>query len=273
MQNAGQLPQIFIKEAAVILKSAIFEEPFRPQVASGSELTRGIGADEYPTLRGYVCTSRKDLTEVPLVTDKGDPLLAHWQYGLGRAVAFTSDAKPKWAKDWLGWPKYRQFWSQIAQWSLRRLENADFTTEATVDKGEGHITVEAVDDKGNYRNFLNLNTVIVSPKGERQIVRLEQTGPGRYETRFPAKEVGAYVMNVLDLDPAQSGKLQLLDTSQGVMAVVDSRTGKLRGSQVLGVAVNYSPEFSAAAPNLNLLRRIAETGGGRILDQIGRAHV
>ena len=271
VQNAGQLPQIFIKEAAVILKSAIFEEPFRPQVAGGSELTRGIGADEYPTLRGYVCTSRKDLTEVPLVTDKGDPLLAHWQYGLGRAVAFTSDAKPKWAKDWLGWPKYRQFWSQIAQWSLRRLENADFTTEATVDKGEGHITVEAVDDQGNYRNFLNLNTVIVSPKGERQIVRLEQTGPGRYETRFPTKEVGAYVMNVLDLDPAQSGKLQLLDTSQGVMAVVDSRTGKLRGSQVLGVAVNYSPEFSAAAPNLNLLRRIAETGGGRILDPLNPA--
>ena len=45
--------------------------------------------------------------------------------------------------------------------------------------------VEAIDDKGDYRNFLNLNTVVISPKGDRQTVRLEQTGPGHYEARFP----------------------------------------------------------------------------------------
>src|SRR6266571_2885603 len=148
VNNAGQLPQIFIKEAAVILKSAIFEEPFQPKLVAASEVVRGIGAQEYPTLRGYVCTTPKSRAEVPLVSDKGDPVLAHWQYGLGRAVAVTSDAKAKWAKEWLGWEKYRQFWSQIAQWALRRVENADFTTEVSVDKGEGHISVEALDEKG-----------------------------------------------------------------------------------------------------------------------------
>ena len=56
-------------------------------------MVRGIGADEYPTLLGYVATTPKPRAETPLWTDKGDPLLAHWQYGLGRAVAFTSDAK------------------------------------------------------------------------------------------------------------------------------------------------------------------------------------
>ena len=102
-----------------------------------------------------------------MLTDKGDPLLAHWQFGLGRSVAFTSDAKAKWAQDWLGWEKYRQFWSQIAKWSLRRLDNADLTTDVTVDKGEGVISVEALDEKGNYRNFLNLQAAVVSPKGEK----------------------------------------------------------------------------------------------------------
>ena len=185
VNNAGQLPQIFIKEAAVILKSAIFEEPFKPKLVAASELTRGIGANEYPQLKGYVCTSPKARAEVPLVSDKGDPVLAHWQYGLGRAVAFTSDAKAKWAQGWLGWDKYRQFWSQTAQWSLRRVENADFTTEVTVDNGDGHLSVEALDERGDYQNFLNLQTTIVSPKGDRQSVRLEQTGPGHYEAHFP----------------------------------------------------------------------------------------
>src|SRR5213596_2640141 len=240
VRSPDQLPQVFIKEAAVILKSAIYEEPFTPQQASSSELIRGIGGGEYPQLRGYVATSQKPRAETPLLTDKGDPLLAHWQFGLGRAVAFTSDAKAKWAQDWLGWPKYRQFWSQIAKWSMRRLDNADFTTDVTIDKGEGVINVEALDEKGNYRNFLNLQSLVVSPKGERQSVRLEQTGPGHYEARFPTKAVGAYMLNLMDIE-----------------------NGEVRGTQRLGASVNYSPEFSATEPNHNLLRRLAETGGGK----------
>ena len=243
VQSADELPQIFIKEAAVILKSAIYEEPFKPQQVSSSELIRGIGAGEYPQLRGYVATSQKPRAETPLLTDKGDPLLAHWQFGLGRAVAFTSDAKGKWAQDWLGWEKYRQFWSQIAKWSLRRLDNADFTTDVTVDKGEGVISVEALDEKGNYRNFLNLQAAVVSPKGGKLTARLEQTGPGHYEARFATREVGAYLLNLMNI-----------------------QNGEVRGSQVLGASVNYSPEFSATEPNNNLLRRLGEAGGGKVLD-------
>ncbi|MEW6305510.1 MAG: glutamine amidotransferase, partial [Verrucomicrobiota bacterium] len=243
VRNPAMLPQIFIKEAAVILKSAIYEEPFKPQQVASSELTRGISAAEYPTLRGYVASTPKARAETPLLTDKGDPLLAHWQYGLGRAVAFTSDAKPRWASDWLGWEKYRQFWSQIAQWSLRRIENADFTTEVTVDRGQGVVSVEALDEEGNFRNFLTLQATVVSPKGERQTVRLEQTGPGHYEARFPTKEVGAYLMNLMDI-----------------------KDGQVRGSQVLGASVNYSPEFNATGPNFNLMQRVSETGSGKVLD-------
>src|SRR5439155_3867925 len=177
------------------------------------------------------------------VSDKADPVLAHWQYGLGRAVAFTSDAKARWAKDWLGWGQYRQFWSQIAQWALRRVENADFTTDVSLDQGQGHISVEAVDEKGEYRNFLNLNTVVVSPKGERSSVRLEQTGPGHYEGSFPTREVGSYLLNLLE-----------------------TRDGKLAGAQVVGASVNYSPEFNAPEPNLHRLARLAEAGAGKVLD-------
>jgi uncharacterized membrane protein len=241
--SPNDLPQIFIKEAAVILKSAIYEDPFKPQLKASSELIRGIGAGEYPTLLGYVATTPKERAEIPLVTDKGDPLLAHWQYGLGRAVAFTSDAKAKWSKNWLGWAKYQQFWSQIAQWSLRRLENSDFTTDVSVDKGQGEISTDALDEQGNYRNFLDLEGIVVSPKGQQIKVHLEQTGPGHYEAKFPTKEVGTYM-------------LSLLDKTNGVV----------RGQQVVGASINYSPEFASSEPNNNLLRRLAESGGGKLLE-------
>lgn len=243
IQSPEQLPQIFIKEAAVILKSAIYEDPFKPQLRAATEPVRGISATEYPVLLGYVATTPKPRAEVPLWTDKGDPLLAHWNYGLGRSLAFTSDAKAKWSKNWISWDKYRQFWSQIGQWSLRQLENSDFNTEVSVDKGEGQISVDALDAQGNYRNFLDLQAMVVSPKGERIQVPVEQTGPGHYEAHFPTKQVGAYTLNLME-----------------------QKDGKTVGSQVVGASVNYSPEFNATEPNLNLLRRIAESGGGKILD-------
>jgi uncharacterized membrane protein len=243
VRSPDELPQIFIKEAAVILKSAIYEDPFKPRLVASSELVRGIGGGEYPTLLGYVATTPKPRAEIPLLTDKNDPLLAHWQFGLGRAVAFTSDAKAKWAKNWLGWGKYQQFWSQIAQWSLRRLENSDFSTDVSVDQGAGQITTDALDEQGNYRNFLDLDGVVVSPKGQQIKVHLEQTGPGHYEAHFPTKEVGTYMLSLLD-----------------------KKDGKVRGQQVVGASINYSPEFNASEPNLNLLRRLAESGGGRLID-------
>ncbi|HZO52823.1 MAG TPA: glutamine amidotransferase [Bryobacteraceae bacterium] len=245
VQNAAQLPQIFIKETAVILKSAIFEEPFKPKLAAATEIVRGIGGDEMPNLLGYVCTTPKARAEIPIVSDKGDPVLAHWQYGLGRSVAFTSDAKARWARNWLTWEKYRQFWSQAAQWSLRRLENADYTTEINIDRGQGHLAVDALDEKGEYRNFLNLQAVVVSPKGQRQTVRLEQTGPGHYEVNFPTKEIGSYLVNLMEI-----------------------QDGKIAGSQSLGASINYSPEFTAPEPNVNLLKRLADAGQGKFLDPL-----
>jgi len=140
------------------------------------------------------------------------------------------------AKDcWLG-ASTAPVLGQAAHWSLRRLESADFTTEVSLDKGDGQISVEAVDERGEYRNFLNLQTVVVSPKGERQTVRLEQTGPGRYER--VSNEGG----RLLFAEP---------DGSEG---------GQARGSQVVGASVNYSPEFSAPEPNLHLLNRWRKPG-------------
>jgi hypothetical protein len=246
--TADDLPQIFLKETAVILKSAIYEEPFKPQLRMASEVVRGIGAAEYPQLLGYVATSPKDLAETPLWTSQGDPLMAHWQRGLGRVVAFTSDAKPRWAKSWLAWERYQQFWVHIAQWSLRRLENAEFSTEVTVEEGDGVVSVDALDAEGDYRNFLQMAATVVSPKGERQTLALRQTGPGRYEARFPTREPGTYAVNVMEVED-----------------------GKVVAQQTAGANINYSPEFSSSEPNRHLLRLLADLGGGRVLDPLNPA--
>ncbi len=51
-----------------------------------------------------------------------------------------------------------------------------------------------------------------------------------------------------------------------MLNLLDKKDGQVRGSQRVGASINYSPEFNASEPNLNLLRRLAESGGGRVLD-------
>ena len=115
------------------------------------------------------------------------------------------------------------------------MENTDFAADVSVENGEGHISVEALDPQGNFQNFLNLQTIVVSPRGDRQTVPLRQTGPGHYEADFPTREVGAYLLRLMEI-----------------------RDGQVAGSQVIGASVNYSPEFNASEPNINLLRRLSE---------------
>ncbi|MDP6793862.1 MAG: VWA domain-containing protein [Verrucomicrobiota bacterium] len=240
--NPAQLPQIFLKETAVILKTAIYEEPFAPQQVAASEALTGFTPGDYPPLLGYVATSEKPRAETPLLTAQGDPLLANWQYGLGRAVAFTSDAHAKWGSQWIGWARYQTFWSQLANWSLRRVETGSLDAQVAIEQGSGLISVEAMDAAGNYRNFLDLQAVVVGPKGERELVSLKQTAAGRYEAAFETRETGAYLVHLREME-----------------------NGELRTSQVIGANLDHSPEFAESQPNLARLERLAEVGGGKLL--------
>ena len=155
-----------------------------------TEMVKGIGPAEYPQLLGYVCTTPKSRAEIPLVTQKGDPLLAHWQFGLGRAVAWTSDAKPSGRPT--GWAG-----TNTASSGCKSPSGACGASRPPISpprsrwkKARATSASRPLTPRGNYRNFLNLDTLVVSPKGQEQIVRLEQTGPGHYEAKFPTKEVG-----------------------------------------------------------------------------------
>ena len=93
--RAANLPQIFTQETTAIQRSYLIEERFFPTLASSSPILAGITA--VPPLYGYVGTTAKATAQTILKTHQDDPLLVAWQYGLGRSVAWTSDATGRWA--------------------------------------------------------------------------------------------------------------------------------------------------------------------------------
>src|SRR5690606_7307320 len=121
----AQLPQIFITEAQTVLRALIWEgDPVARAHTAPSETPRGVGS--LPPYSGYVVTTpREGLSLVTAQTQQGDPLVAQWQHGLGRAVVYTSDATSRWNTDWTAWPGYASFWEQHVRWAMRPTGSAN----------------------------------------------------------------------------------------------------------------------------------------------------
>ncbi|MDO8684835.1 MAG: glutamine amidotransferase, partial [Armatimonadota bacterium] len=236
--RARDLKAIFTKDVMKVSKSLIIEEPFIPAMDPSAPELSGINPSSVPPLLGYVTTSPKPAANIAMVSHKKDPILATWQYGLGRSAAFTSDCKSRWSARWLTWPDYTKFWAQVARSTMRKSSAKDFQTTVDMAGGAGRIIVDAVDDKGNFLNFLKFAGSVVGPDLRARHVAIDQTGPGRYEAAFEAKEVGNYVINVARKDGAQTS------TETNV------------------VNIPYPPEYKDISRNTSLLRRLAaETSG------------
>jgi uncharacterized membrane protein len=242
------IPQIFTKETMSASKSSLVEEPFLPQVLRTHPVIQGIDWNSTPFLFGYVVCSAKVTAEVPLITERGDPLLATWRFGLGKTAAFMSDAKSRWAGDWLGWPGYNVFWAQVVRDTMRVTQNQGNETQIAFKGSAGHITIDSVDEDGNFVNGLNTSVQLVRPSLEMESVPLTQTAPGRYEAQVNTNETGSYLFKIRQ----ESGEETYSDFTRGL-------------------TISYKPEYRHLATNTEFLTEMAAATGGKLnptLDEI-----
>ncbi len=238
--DPGQVPQIFAKETVTASKSAINEQPFSAALIRPTKVLSEIRLDEAPFLLGYVITRPKPTAEVILATESGDPLLAWWRYGLGISVAFTSDAKPRWAAEWLSWPQFGQFWAQVVRHALRKAEAKGTYVQIKRTGREAVVALDAVEPSGRFLNQAQTELTLIDPTLTTRKLEMAQSAPGRYEARFDATRAGSY---------------QLVFSQ--------TRDSQLIGRQSRGLAVGYPDELRLKPVNAEQLRQIAATTGGR----------
>lgn len=253
VRNPNTLPQVFIKEAKTIRKNLIKEKTFQPEVVNtGSPIMASISA--VPPLRGHVLTGAKqDIRAItPMIGVEGEPIFAHWQVGLGRSAAFTSDATNRWATDWLGWDGYADFWTRTVRNIARppASRNVDMVASLQGDTMTIRLDAAAADfgqrtsrRAADFANFLEVRGAIVTPDGETREVTLQQSGPGMYQTTVPASEAGNYIV-------------ELFITAPG------GETRRVTG----GASKPPGTELRQFNTNMPLLRQVANITGGRILD-------
>jgi uncharacterized membrane protein len=251
VRDARALPRIYQKEARKVARPLIKDNiNVSPQITSAAhEILQGIDGP-LPPITGFVQTTLKEssLVEQALVSPdppepKNSTILATWNYGAGRTVAFTSDTGARWANAWTQWADYDKFFSQMIRWSMRPVsETGKFTVATDMKDGNVRVVITALDKNDEFLNFIDMQAVVVDPNLDEPFpLKIQQVAPGRYVGDFPAEKAGSYFVNII---PGQE----------------EDENGKLRNRApiIAGVTVPYSAEFRERESNLALLNTMAQ---------------
>ncbi len=235
LNDPSGLEQILLRDVKEHTGTTAVEKSLKPIVEKRTEILEGVGIEEAPALKGYVRFVAKPTSETILKIDQKDPLLVRWQYGLGRAAVFTSDAKARWAADWVSWPGYDKLWTNIFRDLLPHSQAAE--AKAEYDSASGDLIV-------NYR----LGRDVEDPGKPPSIYVL---GPAGFQKPAPVTKMadGVYRARVTIGQRQGLFRVRPLDETRAFPEV-----GLYRQEQ----------ELSDFGSNEFLLRQVASYTGGRL---------
>jgi hypothetical protein len=281
------LEQILLKDVKEHTGTTAIEKPIKALVKHPSDLLDKVDVPAAPTLAGYVRFDLKPTADEVLEVDEKDPLLVRWQYGLGRAAVFASDAKSRWASSWVAWNGFDRLWTNIFRDLLphgndsEAIARYDAANEELV--VDYHLSSRAADpDKvpdlyaigpGDFRKPLDV--VRVSPANYRARVRIGTT-EGLFRVRplndsraFP--EVGLYRQES-ELSDFGSNDVLLKSLAESTGGHFNPSVSQLfdNGGKSLDSSLRLWPGLLAFAILLNLIELAMRKWGGIVESFRGR---
>jgi Ca-activated chloride channel homolog len=243
IEDAARLPAVFTQETIIAARSSLVEKDFTAARGAASSILSGVDVEALPALRGYVVTIPKGRASVLLKGPDGDPLLAVWSVGTGRAAAFTSDLKDRWGVRWTGSPGAARLIAQAARDVARKGDDARVRLESDAAGGELHVRATVVGDDGRAQSFRRLVVHVAGPDGFAREIALEATGAGAYAAAAPLSRPGTYIA-----------------------VTRDELTGEIVGTT--GAVLNAGEELRPTGSDLALLGRVAEITSGKKRDTL-----
>jgi Mg-chelatase subunit ChlD len=209
-------------------------------------LVSGFSAADIPPIEGYLALTLRPEADTALTSGSfGDPVLAAWQYGLGRVVAWTSDLNGDWTRNWRDWEAAPRFWAQIVRYALPDPSQGPLFAASEVTAGNVTFTLLAAGADGKGINLADGYVLFRGNEGSTARVDVPQTAPGEYTVTMAAPEPGAY----------------------RAAAVIEKDDERLETP--VGFVVPYSPEYRPrTTAGADLLAQIAQTTGGRIVNGV-----
>ena len=236
VRNISELPKIMADEVRQTQQYTV-QEPFQP-IINDKNYPMLAGIDRVPKLYGYIATSEKELAQTYIHSHEDHPILAGWNYGLGRSVAFTSDVKPGWAADWIEWESLGKFWGQVVSWVLPSIDEAvTFDLKATHQNGRGELLIDTASTIAAHG--ITFDARIARPNAGGEVVELRRVTPTQYSGEFPVRERGSHLLTVQK-----------------------SRDGQVESIAHESLVLSYPTEFAEFETNRRLLNELASRTNG-----------
>jgi Ca-activated chloride channel family protein len=233
LSEPSGLEQILLRDVREHTGSTAIERDFKPSVVKNVEILNGVGIDSAPPLLGYVRFTAKPTADV--ILDAGpDPLLVRWQYGLGRAEVFTSDAKSRWAKNWVAWSGFDKFWENAIRDLLPHAQAGEVTAE--YNSANDELVVDYRLSRHVAEPAAPPDIFVFGPQGFERPLKLEKIAAGAYRGRVRIEH--------------RKGLFR-------IRPLVESRAFPETGFY------REEPELNEYGSDGPLLRRIAQFTGGR----------
>ncbi|MGD6854649.1 VWA domain-containing protein [Bacillus infantis] len=236
--DSSVIPSILSRETVMATRTYIEDNPFYPSLRPFPEWG-DFFAGGVPQMNAYIASEAKQGAEVPLLSEKEDPILAEWQYGIGHTIAFTSDISGKWSGDWARWEKWPQFINKLASISLPKYESETYSLSVRRENEETAVLLEGNSSKA----ALPAEIAVISDSGEKIDASTKLAAPGKYEIKMPS-EPGMFYVNI----------------SQ------QSLSGETRTYKT-GFTLPYSEEYLMQKENEGLLKEISALTGGERLEE------
>jgi hypothetical protein len=240
--NALNLPQIFTAETIKVTASSILEGAFLAEPVGQPEVLRGIDWMESPLLLGYNLVRAEPAAETLLISEKGDPLLVRWPFGLGSVTALATDIKPRWSAEWLEWQGYGQFWVQYLRKIARKADSQLIKVEVDEVPGqEDRLRVNlslALPGRGFADDPRPQVLAVQTATGLSTTETAVQVAPGLYRAEVPRPERGTLVLTI------------------SAPRVLNQPVTRIYSR-------SYPEEYRMRETNRALLRQVAGISGGR----------
>jgi len=228
------LEQILLKDVEDYSGSSAVEKPLAPIIEHNAEILDGVGMNNAPALKGYARFEAKPDSETILGIDpeKKDPLYVRWQYGLGRAGVFASDAKSRWAEAWVTWPGFDKFWINVTRDLLGRVDKSE--ASAKFDPADGDIYVSYRLSPGLAQPASIPPIFALGQNGFRRAVDVNKVGPEMYQGRVHVGRArGLFRIRPVNETPAfpeigvyrQVEELRDYGSNQALLAQISALTG------------------------------------------------
>ncbi|NOV03448.1 VWA domain-containing protein [Paenibacillus planticolens] len=245
------IPAIFSREAVLISRTYVVNQPFVPALTGGSDWAGFLGGG-LPQLQGYIAATPKEAAEVVLSSPEPDPVLARWQYGSGRSVAWTSDMTGAWSANWVTWPSFAQMLAGMVKWTFPQFQSSPLELNGHLSGDELTLQAKAGDaEPDNVSVQAELRATVTDEAMGTHEVTFTSTAPGEYSAQLSVDKSGVYVAKTELLAPGSEQE----GTERRVI-----------GSQTTGFVIPYSPEYRITdGSGLSRLQQLAELTGGRML--------